>query len=33
VLTAEWLTACFGMPVEVGRTGDRWAAWAPARWR
>jgi iron complex transport system ATP-binding protein len=32
-LTAEHLSACFGLPVEVGRLGGRWAAWSPARWR
>ena len=32
-LTGEHLSACFGLPVEVGRLGPRWAAWSPARWR
>lgn len=32
-LTGPLLSACFGMPVEVSRAGDRWTAWAPARWR
>jgi iron complex transport system ATP-binding protein len=33
VLTGGHLSACFDMPVEVGRRDGRWAAWAPARWR
>jgi iron complex transport system ATP-binding protein len=32
VLTGEHLSVCFGLDVEVRRVGDRWAAWAPARW-
>jgi iron complex transport system ATP-binding protein len=32
-LTAEHLSACFGLPVEVGKVGGRWMAWSPARWR
>jgi iron complex transport system ATP-binding protein len=32
-LTGAHLSACFGLPVEVGRHGPRWAAWSPARWR
>ncbi len=28
VLTAEGLGTCFGVPVEIGRRGGRWWAWA-----
>jgi iron complex transport system ATP-binding protein len=32
VLTAEPLSACFGVPVTVSRAGDRWAARATPSW-
>ena len=32
VLTAEPLSACFGVPVTVSRTGGRWAARATPSW-
>jgi len=28
VLTAERLTACFGLPLAIERRHDRWRAWA-----
>jgi iron complex transport system ATP-binding protein len=32
-LTGANLSACFGLPVEVGRLGPRWTAWSAASWR
>ena len=32
VLTGDNLTACFGLPIECHRVGDRWSARAPANW-
>jgi iron complex transport system ATP-binding protein len=31
-LTSESLSACFGLPIECRREGERWFARAPARW-
>lgn len=32
VLTSEYLSMCFGMPVDCHRNGARWSATAPATW-
>lgn len=32
VLNSENLTACYGLPVECRRNGERWSAMAPAAW-
>jgi iron complex transport system ATP-binding protein len=33
VLTSEYLSLCFGLPVDCHRNGSRWSATAPAVWK